>query len=166
MVDIQGARDVRSYHSWAKERLEHGWQIIGVEVPFELALGEVLIRGFVDRVFSDENGVVRVVDIKTGSRSPASNLQLGCYSVGVAQALGISPTIGNYYMARNATLTPDASLLHYSPDLLEHWFGMAKRAIESEVFIPHVTSQCGTCTVAAHCTAVGGRAPLALSSGK
>ena len=39
---------------------------VDVEVPFELALGEAIVRGRIDAVFADADGGVTVVDWKTG----------------------------------------------------------------------------------------------------
>lgn len=132
----------------------------GIEVPFQLAYGDTQIQGYIDRVMvNTDTGQVSVVDIKSGSRDPASALQLGVYSRGLAQQYGLTATIGAYWMARRGDLGHTHSLLHFTDDRLAAWFGKAKVGIENEVFIPHVTSFCNTCAVAPHCVAVGGVAP-------
>lgn len=147
---------VRDYHGHMQQMLADGWTILGIETPFNLDLGGVLIRGFIDRVMANPNGEAEVHDIKAGTREPAWTLQLGVYAHGAEQALGIRPSVGRYYMARTASLTQPASLLHYTPDRLTDWFGKARQAIEAEVFVPHVTSMCVSCSVRDFCAAVGG----------
>lgn len=148
---------VRNYHAYMRQLLGNGWQIAGVETKFELILdGDVLLRGFIDRVMINPNGEAEVHDIKTGTRAPAWTLQLGAYSLGAQQAFGFKPTLGRYYMARQGETTPPASLLHYTPELLSDWFGKARKAIEAEVFVPHVTAMCTSCSVRDYCAAVGG----------
>jgi DNA helicase-2/ATP-dependent DNA helicase PcrA len=58
---------------------------LDVEVPFEMAIGEHIVRGRIDAVFADADGGVTVVDWKTGvppagrkARAQAA-VQLGVY---------------------------------------------------------------------------------------
>ena len=162
--EVNGLEMVRSYQQHMHTLLTNGWTLLGVETAFELDISGVQIRGFIDRVLANPDGEVEVHDIKTGSHTPAWTLQLGTYAHGAKQGLGVTPTIGRYYMARTATLTDQASLLHYTPELLTLWFGKAREAIEAEVFVPHVTAMCGSCSVRDFCVAVGGTAPLTVSS--
>lgn len=147
-----------AYATW---RADSGYTLIesGVEVPFDIELGGVPVHGYVDRVFATPSGEPIVVDIKTGSRAPSATLQLGVYSLGIEKVLGFRPLLGAYYMSRKAELTQERSLRHYNPDTLGKWYSRAKRIIEGQLFIPHVTPLCDTCSVATHCVAVGGIAP-------
>lgn len=161
-----GAEMVEKYQAW---RVANPQLVLfdapagpAVEVPVQLELGGVLVKGYVDRVFVDEDGQVLVVDLKTGNHKPASSLQLGVYALGVERALGVRPIVGSYYMARKAELSDQSSLLHYTPELLGQWFSRARDTIEHQLFIPHVTSLCGTCSVRDYCAAVGGTKSLSL----
>jgi hypothetical protein len=151
---------LQDYAAW---RAQHSWQLLetpgsnlAIEVPVQLELGQTLVKGYIDRVFVTEDGELVIVDLKTGSHKPASSLQLGVYALGVEHHLGVRPILGSYYMARKAELTEPTSLLHYTPELVGSWFSRAKQTIEAELFIPHVTSLCGTCSVRDYCAAVGG----------
>ena len=157
--ETNGLDMVKSYAQHMNTLLSTGWTLLGVETAFEINIEGVEIRGFIDRVMANPDGEVEVHDIKTGSHTPAWTLQLGVYAHGAYQALEVMPSIGRYYMARSGSLTPQSSLLHYTPDLLAQWFGKAREAIEAEVFVPHVTAMCGSCSVREHCVAVGGTAP-------
>jgi RecB family exonuclease len=134
-----------------------------VQVEFD----DVLVKGYIDRVFINPNGELVVIDLKSGSRTPDSSLQLGVYANGMTRNFGVTPSIGAYYMTRKGDLADTRSLMHYTHEVLGDWFSAAKRGIEAEVFIPHVGPFCGTCSVRDFCTAQGGDpAPLvkALSS--
>lgn len=157
-----GPRMVADYLAWRDARFADGWQWFttpdgqpAVETPIQLDLGDVLVKGFIDRVMVTDAGELLVVDLKTGSHTPASSLQLGIYALGVERHFGVKPILGSYYMARKAELTGPTSLLHYSPDTVGRWFTAAKKGIEAELFIPNVTSMCGSCTVRPYCTAFG-----------
>ena len=61
-----------------------GRTVAGVEVAVEATLGRALVRGRLDRVERESDGRLRVVDFKTGRRSPSraevtSHAQLGTY---------------------------------------------------------------------------------------
>ena len=58
--DLAALQDAFSASAWAARAP------LDVEVPFELALGDKVIRGRIDAVFADPDGGVTVVDWKTG----------------------------------------------------------------------------------------------------
>ena len=62
--------------------------LIAVEQPLRVAMGEITITGQVDRLERDEDGLAIVVDLKTGTTKPAAdeldrNPQLGVYQLAV-----------------------------------------------------------------------------------
>lgn len=154
--ELNGPGMVSRWQSFADRLRLDGWEMLAVEAPFEIEIGDAAIRGYVDRVLVDPNGVTRIVDLKTGKQPPKSNLQLGVYRLGIQQALGIDAEYGHYYMAREGTFTPTAPLTVYTEDLIGTWFAKAKQAIEAEVFIPHVQMFCSSCEVSKYCVAYKG----------
>lgn len=163
---LNGQQMVLDYVAWRDARLREGWQWFttpdgspAVEVGIQVEFPGILVKGFIDRVMVNPDGELLVIDLKTGSHTPASTLQLGIYALGVERHFGVRPILGGYYMARKGELVDPSSLLHYTPDLVGAWFKQAKVGIENSIFIPHVTSMCGSCSVRPYCTAFG--APLA-----
>ncbi|MBI1758865.1 MAG: ATP-dependent helicase [Actinobacteria bacterium] len=67
------------------------WELIGVELPFEVSVGErARLAGRVDRLERDRAGRLVVVDLKTGRGQVgradlAGHPQLGCYQLAVAE---------------------------------------------------------------------------------
>lgn len=175
---LQGPVMVETYVQWMRTS---GYQILDVagepaiEIEFNLELPNpdksedaspsIIIQGFIDRVMVTPHGQVKIVDIKTGSREPASATQLGIYHAGLRQR-GIHADLGAYYMARKGDLGIERSLAHYTDDLISHWFGGFESSVRNETFIPHVTSMCTSCMVASHCYAVGGTPPFGLPFNK
>lgn len=154
---------VANWVIWRESLFTRGWSFYqlgedkpAIEVPIEVTFDDVQVKGYIDRVFTDPNGSTVVVDLKSGSRVPASTLQLGIYSLGMADNYGTTPALGGYYMTRQSNMPETSSLLHYTRERVGAWFSAAKRGIEAEVFIPHVGPFCGTCSVAKYCAAVGG----------
>lgn len=158
---------VRAYITWRDQRFNEGWQWLLapngepiIEAPIQLDFGPVQVRGYVDRAMVNPDGEAVVVDLKTGSHTPASTLQLGIYALGIERHFGVRPILGGYYMARKADMYEPMSLLHYTPELVTDWFAKAKQGIEAGIFIPHVTSMCGSCGVRQHCPAFPGSVPV------
>lgn len=151
---------LQQYVAWRDARFAEGWQWLAlpdgspaVELGINLELGGVLVKGFIDRVMVTDSGELIVVDLKTGSHTPASTLQLAIYALGVEHHLGVLPILGGYYMARKAELSGPSSLLHYTPELVGRWFSQVRQGIEAELFVPQPSSLCGSCTVRPYCTA-------------
>ena len=67
---------------------------VAVEVPFEMAVGDTVVRGRIDAVFADPDGGVTVVDWKTGE-PPAdicsAAVQLAVYRLAWAGLSGLPP---------------------------------------------------------------------------
>ncbi|ORB74469.1 ATP-dependent helicase [Mycobacterium scrofulaceum] len=89
---------------------------IAVEVPFEMPIGDTLVRGRIDAVFADPDGGATVVDWKTGEppRGPEAMrqaaVQLAVYRLAWAALSGMpesSVRTAFYYVRARATVAPD-----------------------------------------------------------
>jgi CRISPR/Cas system-associated exonuclease Cas4 (RecB family) len=97
-----------------------------------------------------------IVDLKSGSRTPDSTLQLGVYALALLEQYGMHVNLGAYYMSRKGDIAEVKSLAHYSQQVVGDWFTKARMMIEQQLFIPHVSSFCSACTVRPYCPAQGG----------
>ncbi|HEY2503184.1 MAG TPA: ATP-dependent DNA helicase [Mycobacterium sp.] len=89
---------------------------VAVEVPFEMPIGETVIRGRIDAVFADPDGGVTVVDWKTGQppQGPEARrqaaVQLAVYRLAWAALSGCpesSVRTAFYYVRTGVTVVPD-----------------------------------------------------------
>ena len=97
---------------------------VDVEVPFEMAIGDTVVRGRIDAVFADPDGGVTVVDWKTGE-PPADEaarrhvaVQLAVYRLAWAALAGVPETDVRavfHYVRSGRTVTPGQL---YGPDEL------------------------------------------------
>lgn len=159
----KGGSMVWNWVNWREKKFAEGWQFLpmpdgrpAIEVAVQVEFPDVLVKGYVDRILVSPEGEVVVLDLKSGSRQPASSLQLGVYALGVARNFGIQPSLGTYWMARSGEHTQPVSLLHYTYETVGRWFTNAKNGIEAGAFVPKVGPFCGSCAVAPYCKAVGG----------
>ncbi|WP_179467436.1 ATP-dependent helicase [Mycolicibacterium vinylchloridicum] len=89
---------------------------VDVEVPFEMAIGDTVVRGRIDAVFADAGGGMTVVDWKTGE-PPADEdakrhaaVQLAVYRLAWAALKGCPPAevrAAFHYVRANTTVRPE-----------------------------------------------------------
>ena len=89
---------------------------VAVEVPFEMPIGDTVVRGRIDAVFADPDGGATVVDWKTGEppHGPEAMrqaaVQLAVYRMAWAALSGIPESAVRtafYYVGAGATVCPD-----------------------------------------------------------
>ncbi|AQA01389.1 ATP-dependent DNA helicase [Mycobacterium sp. MS1601] len=87
-----------------------------VEVPFEMMVGEVVVRGRIDAVFSDKDGGITVLDWKTGVPAAGQEaqkhaaVQLGVYRLAAAALYGVAESEVRavfHYVRSGQTVTPE-----------------------------------------------------------
>lgn len=143
--------------SWVSWRLGSGWSIAefdgnhAIEFEIDFPIGDdFFVRMIIDRVMVNGSGELAVIDLKSGSRSPSSDLQLAVYATGMDRMLGVRPQYGAYWMAREGTSTPLADLDHLSSDRVVSMLKMFDTARKSQIFLPNL-KECHYCGVAEHC---------------
>ena len=90
---------------------------VDIEVPFEMALGDTVVRGRIDAVFADPDGGVTVVDWKTGDppadgegrRHAAGAVgRLPAGLGGTGRSSGIAGGAAFHYVRSGRTITPES----------------------------------------------------------
>lgn len=124
LADLPGAADsdvgdTRELAALQTAFTESPWAAstpIAVEVPFEMPIGDTLVRGRIDAVFADPDGGATVVDWKTGEppRGPEAMrqaaVQLAVYRLAWAALSGVpesSVRTAFYYVRARTTVAPD-----------------------------------------------------------
>ena len=151
---INGLQMLKSWVAWRSTTDWKIWELPdgspAVELTMNIELGGVPIKMTLDRVMVTPNGELVVVDVKTGSRKPDSQLQLGFYAVGVEITYGVRPTLGAYWMARKGVTTEPESLEHYTVDRLTKLVTTFDRARKEGIFLPNF-NHCIRCGYKVHC---------------
>ena len=88
---------------------------VAVEVPFEMPIGDTVLRGRIDAVFADPDGGATVVDWKTGEppRGPEAlrqaGVQLAVYRLAWAALSGCPDPVraAFYYVRTGVAVVPD-----------------------------------------------------------
>jgi hypothetical protein len=150
----QGSIWVDQYITWRK--MNPNWKIWNtpqgakaIELELSPIIADVPVKMVIDRVF-EVDGELVIVDLKTSSRRPTSDLQLGFYKVGIEMMLGVQINQGNYWMSREAGTGEMIDLSRYTVDMLEYLVSNFDKARQSGIFLPNLSS-CNFCGFTEFC---------------
>lgn len=125
--DLPGAADSEVGHDQELAALQESfagsrWAArtpVAVEVPFEMPIGDVVVRGRIDAVFADPDGGATIVDWKTGDPPRGAEamrqaaVQLAVYRLAWAALTGVPESTVRaafHYVRTGATLAPEELL--------------------------------------------------------
>ena len=96
---IKAKQMISNFVQWAKKNTN---KVIGVELPFQLELCGIPIRGKIDRLEKDPNGNYHVVDYKTGGcyeseNSISENIQMNLYALAIEYKFKKLPLSASLY---------------------------------------------------------------------
>lgn len=138
--------------SWIKFRTgELGWQIWeapngtpAIEISMSPEVAGIPVQMGIDRVMVTPAGELVILDLKTGQRTPSSDLQLAFYAYGMSRTFGIRPQYGTYWMARQGITSPLIDLDFYTNEMIEDIIVKFDSARKAEIFLPNY-SHCKMC---------------------
>lgn len=143
--------------NWIKWREgNNGWEIFTLHGKPAIELGitpiwnDVPVQMHIDRVMVNPDGELVVLDIKTGSRTPTSDLQLAFYAAGMESVLGIRPKWGTYWMAREGTTSGLIDLDLFPTEWVIDIVTKFDNARKSGIFLPNF-SHCMMCNFKSEC---------------
>lgn len=152
--------------NWVKWRTDSGWKIwttpdgvpaIELEITVPRSGGTPL-RAIIDRVMiNPQYNEPVILDVKSGARTPESDLQLGVYKYAIFRQYGIDIRRGTYWLARKGEIMPPFNLARLTPRLIDLWYDRFELAASLGIFIPRPTVRCRACSYREYCTAFGGR---------
>lgn len=106
-VDVKSGLTYEQKLQICKEHLDDEerdpeWTTIGVEVPFSVEYGDVILFGFIDKIRRNRNGELSIVDYKTSKKVFSDKdiktpLQMLVYNIAVRQMYPGVPIIGHTY---------------------------------------------------------------------
>lgn len=157
-----GREMVRDYITWRVTAADT-WEIAtvngapGIEVEVLSPVGDVPMKGWVDRVLRSKlDDRLVVVDLKSGSRTPTSPMQLALYSIQLERLMGEPVLWGGFYEARKGRLGDLIDLSVWTESLLGTVYGRLDQAITTGLFLPNIDTHCVSCGVRQFCIYQGG----------
>ena len=124
---------------------------LGVEIPFEVTIGNTVVKGAIDQMWDYPTGL-GVVDLKTGNRESAK-IQLGIYKVAVEKFMDRPVIMAGFYYAKDSKLVSltGRDLARYTEAYVADLLSALDRGIQNKVYIPNPGSQCTMCPVKKYC---------------
>lgn len=156
---LKGVQQVLGYIEYAKNNefvlADIDEYTLGIEVPFEIEIGGVLIKGAIDQIILHPDGY-EVRDLKTGNRE-AGTLQLGLYVVACEKIFGWPVIKASYYYAKDDKVVTISrtELDRFNEAYLAEILTALERGIENKVFIPNPGGHCMLCPVKSSCREMG-----------
>ena len=142
---------------------------IGLELRLEAAVGDLTLRGIIDRLDLDAAGELVVVDYKTG-RAPSANFEqskmtgIHFYSFLCEALFGRRPSkIRLMYLKTGEIIetTPSAQSVRFVNTRTVAVLKAVEKACITGTFQPRVSTLCGSCSFKQWCPAFGGNPDLA-----
>jgi hypothetical protein len=131
-----------------------------VEVPFDIDIGGIRVKGFIDQIRRDpKTGDLLVRDIKTGTKKPTGYKQLAVYSYAIESVYRTPVLWGDYWMAKDAKPCDPIYLGGHARNRIEAWFQMMDFAEKNGVYVANEGDHCRICPVAQFCPDMGGTPP-------
>ena len=153
--NVEGSKMVDSWIEWRNGT--HPlvlWEVQPGVPAIELGLtpiwNDIPVQMHIDRVMVNPDGELIVLDIKTGVRTPTSDLQLAFYAAGMEEMLGIRPRYGAYWMARTGQTSELIDLDYFNKDDIIEIVSKFDQARKAELFIPNL-NHCIMCNVKEQC---------------
>lgn len=127
----------------------------GIEIELQGDLGGGPVTAFVDRVLVSDYGL-GVVDLKSGTHTPDTALQLGTYAKLLSDRWPEEDfRWGAFFMNREGKCTPPEMLAQWR-DRLELDYSIAWQQIHAELFLPSPGRHCDyMCGVKEYCRLMG-----------
>jgi putative RecB family exonuclease len=163
-----GQSQVREYVKWSKENQPDIWMEgsdlwdghdiseapthdlkMGLELYFKVELGGVVVRGYIDQLVQEDDGSVRVRDLKTGTTK--SHFQLETYAVAVRKQLGLEVNKGDWYFGKTGKLSKTVDLSEVTEDQVAARFVEMDQGVKAGRFEANPGFHCQFCDVSHAC---------------
>lgn len=154
-------KDVPTYRDRC---LKAGWEVLSIggnpalELPFELDLDGVQIRGKIDslKVFPQDDYVF-VEDLKTGNvgDDEADRRQLGVYALAAKEVYGVEVQAGRYWFTKVDRPSEWFDLSRYTREYLGSTFRRLDAMIDGGMLLASPGAACGLCSSKPWCGELG-----------
>lgn len=127
-----------------------------IELPFEVTLNGVLVKGFIDAIMVMPDGRLVVRDLKTGNL-PGDTFQLATYAAAMWSMYGVVITQGDYLMGKTGKPTLVYDLTETSPDEVGEKFKTMDESVKAGIFPASSDPKiCTMCSVKTSCEFAAG----------
>ena len=155
---VLGQSQVRDYYRWSVKnrpvityvRDRKGEVKVGLELYFNVDLGGVRVRGYIDQLVTEEDSTVRVRDLKTGSTK--SKFQLETYAVAVEKQFGEVVNLGDWYLGKTGNLSKRLELSEVTEEDVAARYVAMDQGVKAGNFPATTGFHCNFCDVSHACS--------------
>lgn len=123
-----------------------------IELQFNIDLGGVKVRGFIDAMIEHPTMGVIPRDTKTGA-TPGDDTQIKTYALACEELAGIDILYGDFFMTKTGKPTVPYDLTRTSREELVDMYGTMDQGVKDEKFDPTPSPDlCRRCSVRDSCT--------------
>lgn len=133
------------------------WEISHIEKEFEIQLGEILVKGAVDRILYYEQLDDYVIeDLKSGSVEGEDDIrQLAFYAFVARELWDVPVKEGRYWFTKLDRGSDWVNLEKFDRKFWTEEFRKVDAGINQQIFLPSPGKQCGICAVRPWCSTQG-----------
>lgn len=162
-----GPKFVASWVNWRNHSGLDIWTTPDGEPAIELPVvaerpqpyGKLL--SVIDRVMVDSEGELYILDLKSGSQTPAWPRQIALNNLGLFEQYGVRARWGGFWSSRKGSVDLK-DLRIYSDEWMWEQIRMARAIRDQQLFVAQPTMMCASsCSVKDFCLAMGG--PLSIT---
>ena len=145
-------------HRWAQFR-NNGWTPYKdfIEKKYEIPIEDTTVKMAIDRVMTDFDGNLVLLDIKTGASSQRHPLQLAIYAWALKKD-GILADRAGFWDARSGNISL-WGIDHLHTERIEDILNTFDKARKADIFLPNLNN-CGFCGVLSYCKFLNGQYAL------
>ncbi len=164
----EATRKLSKFFAWHEKNYSNGRTLVGVEERFEIPIGRAKLIGSADRIEIDVNGLVYIVDLKSGGSDTSvteaqDHKQLQGYQLAVTEGGFKNLLVDNKPLSQDsggaelvflggdavkATIREQAVI---DPDAVRADISASAEAMAATTFTATINSRCRTCAVKALC---------------
>lgn len=148
--DVPIYRDRCLEAEWEIYRFEDGE--LALELPFEIMLGDVVVKGHIDRIqWWPEDQRASIDDLKTGNLEEWDKRQLGTYSYAAKDFYDIEIPYARYWFTKTDKPSKWFDMSRYTAEYLATIYTTLDTAIENRLYLPNPGDHCKLCSVRPYC---------------
>lgn len=121
------------------------------EVPFEIQLDDVTVRGVIDLIMVSTDKRFVIEDIKTGTKEPIGILQFATYKIAVEKQFGLTINWARYWLCKDGAHSKPYDLRPYDEAWVTERYRRMDQAESQGLFLPNPGDNCRVCLVAEYC---------------
>lgn len=156
-IDNYRERGIKQMEVYEERCRNAPWEISHIEEEFEIQLGDVLVKGAIDRILHWEiDDEYAIEDLKSGNIKGEDDIrQLGFYAMVAREILGVPVKEGRYWFTKLDRGSQFVNLEKYDREFWTEEFRKVDQGINNGIFLASPGDACGICSVKPWCNTMG-----------